>query len=171
MATLLAIAGCGGSRAVPIKAPEYSDHSVRTLTIAPSQDLFEKDSNKLGDAIGVELAKLGYSVVDENQATELLAKYDISPVHIFDPSALAALQKEGIDAVLWVSSATSSIGGPDMRHVTVRLTSTSTSKKIGEIDWHNAWGGMPGSPADYTMRKGVTAAAREIAEALAKLLG
>ncbi|MGA3400850.1 MAG: hypothetical protein ABSC95_16645 [Acetobacteraceae bacterium] len=170
-ATLLALAGCGGSKAVQIRAPDYADHSARTLAIAPVDDLFVNDDSQLADAIGVELAKRGYSVVDAKGTAALLAKYGISPVEVLAPKTLTALGKEGVDAVVSVSSEGSVMGGPGMRHAKARVTSTRTAKDIGEIDWNNSWGGMPGSPADYTMRKGPAGAAREIAEELAKLLG
>jgi hypothetical protein len=174
-AALLAVAGCGGSSVLQIKAPEYVEHSARSLAVAPSiafsDDLFGDDSTRLADAVGVELAKHGYSVIDAKGTMAVLAKYDIPPVDDLTPKALEFLGRNGVDAVLSVKSSSASMGGPGMRHVKATLTSTSTGKEIGEIDWNNSWGGMPGSPADYTMRKGPADAAREIADALAKLLG
>jgi hypothetical protein len=58
-----------------------------------------------------------------------------------------------------------------MRSVAVTVNSTRTSGMIGGINWKNSWGGMPGSPADMVMRKGLNEAAHEIAKALAKQLG
>jgi len=169
-AILLAATGCGGSKYEQIKAPDYADGSVRSLAIAPSDSLFG-DGSQLADAVGAELGKRGFTVVDTTGAAVLLSKYGISQVDVRAPEALAALGKEGVDAILSVSSTAATMGGPGMRHVKVRLISTRTSKEIGGIDWHNAWGGVPGSPADFTMRKGLADAAQEIAEALAKLLG
>lgn len=169
--TLLLLAGCGGSNTVQVKSPEYADHSVRTLAVlAPPDDLFDNKISQLADAIGVELARRSYSVVDAKAATALLAKDGISPASVLTPQALAALDKAGADAVLSVTSLPG-MGGPEMRHVKISITSTRTSKEIGSIQWNNSWGGMPESPADYVMRKGPAEAAPEIAEALARLLG
>lgn len=165
------VAGCGTSKVSQIKAPEYTDHSVRALVIAPSEESFLNDSSMLADAIGAELAKRGYSVVDTREATALLAKSNVTPADMLAPRGLAALGKESVDAVLSVSATGSSFGGSWMRQVKVKVTSTSTSRMIGEVDWTNSWGGMPGSPANAIMRKGLAEAAQEIAEALAKLLG
>jgi len=100
----------------------------------------------------------------------LLAKHGIPPVEGLTPKALKVLEKAGVDAVLSLKAMSAGIGGPNMRKVRARLTNTRNGKELGGIDWNNAWGGMPGSPADYAMRKNVTDAVREIAGALAKLL-
>jgi hypothetical protein len=110
-------------------------------------------------------------VVEARAVTALLANHKVNLAAVPAPQELAALREEGVEAVLSVSSTGSGIGGPRMRHVKVRVTSTRTSTMIGEIDWNNSWGGMPGSPADAIMRKGPAEAAPEIAEALTKLLG
>ena len=172
---LLLVAGCGASKSVETKAPDYVARSARTLAIAPTDelvnDLFGNNSNQLAEAIGGELIRRGYSVIDANGATSLLAKNGVSRAPVLNPQALAALAKDGVDAVVSVSAEASVIGGPPMRHVKTKVTSTRTQREIGTVEWHNAWGGMPGSPADYMSRKGMPAAAKEIADALAKLLG
>jgi hypothetical protein len=170
-ATVLAIAGCAGSKTVQTKTPEYTAHSARTLAIAPSNDLFVNDSAQLADTIGVELRKRGYSVVDTNGTTALLAKYNIAPVDGLAPQALTAFGKDGVDAIVSVNSKAADIGGPGMRYVKATVTSARTSKEIGVINWTNSWGGMPGSLADHMARKSPAAAAQEIADALANLLG
>ena len=172
MATLLALTGCGGSSTVETKAPGYVSHSAHTLAIAPPDDLFAKGDMQLANIIGEELTKRGYAVVDSTATMRVLANNRIASVDVLSPQAMAVMAKEGVDAVLSVTtSQAGGIGGPDMRHVNAKLTSTHTSGQIGEIVWNNSWGGMPGSPADYMMRKSSTDAARAIADALAKLLG
>jgi hypothetical protein len=170
-AVLLVVAGCAGSKIVETKAPDYIDHSVRTLAIAPPDDLFRSDGNQLIDAIAVELGKRGYSVIVPRDTGALLTKYNISPVDVLTQQALTAFGKDGADAVLSVSSKAADIGGPGMRYVKATVTSARTSKQIGVINWTNSWGGMPGSPADYVTRKGPDAAAQEVAAALVKILG
>ena len=163
--------GCGGTSVVQSKASDYADHSIRTLAIAPPSSLFANDSSQLADAVGAELAKHGYTVVDSMQTAAHLARLNIPPANVLGAPALAALEHEGIDAVFTVQSIGSVMGGPGMRHAKARVFSTHLSKQIAEVDWNNAWGGMPGSLADYTMRKGLEGASREIADDLAKLLG
>jgi hypothetical protein len=174
-ATLLLIAGCGGSKSVEVREPDYVDHSVRTLAISPSSDLvndlFGNVDTQLADAIGAQLAQRGYTVINAQATMAIVKKDGIPPADGLTPEALSAMGREGIDAALSVTSESSVMGGPAMRHVRAKLISTHTGKEVGEINWSNSWGGMPGSPADYTMRKGLDAAAKEIAEALAKLLG
>ena len=70
-----------------------------------------------------------------------------------------------------VKSTSASIGGPEMRHVMIDVTSTRTGGPIGHLQWNNAWSGMPGSMADYVQRDSLDTAAKEIADDLAKLLG
>lgn len=172
------VAGCGPSRVTQVEVGDYvAAHSVRTLGIASSGDLVatvtNTTTNVLADAIGAEMAKRGYSVVDSRAATEMLAKRNINAVDWLTPQGLAVLKESGVDALLSVSSTGSSVccqGGAQMRYVKVTLTNTSTSKMIGEINWNNSWAGMPGSIDDWIMRKGPAKAAPEIAKAVAEML-
>ncbi len=167
----LALTACAGSTAVQTRAPDYVGHSVRTVAMAPPDELFDTDTVKLTAGIGANLSKLGYTVIDSHATATLLAKNNVEPVNLLKPPGLTACKAAGIDAILTVNSAPADIGGPAMRYVNVTVTSTQTQQQIGEIRWRNAWAGMPGSPADYTVRKGADTAAQEIAENLAKLLG
>jgi hypothetical protein len=169
--SLLVLSACGASKTVQTRVADYVPHSARILAVAPADELLVKDSGKLADAIGVELSRRGYTVVNTKAAAEMLTKHGVSPVDVIAPQGLAAFGKEGVDAVLSVTSSSADIGGPGMRYVKAKMTSTRTSTEIGGIDWTNSWGGMPGSPADYMTRKSAAAAAVEIADALAQLLG
>ena len=51
-----------------------------------------------------------------------------------------------------------------MLQVKATLTIMRMSKPIGKITWHNAWGGMLGSLANYGMRKTPAPAWTEIAD-------
>jgi hypothetical protein len=168
---VFAIAGCGASKVGLIAAPKADAHRVQSLIVTPADGLFAQDNTMLAYAIGAELAKRGYTVVDTREATALLTKQNVNPADVLTPPGLATLRNGGIDAVLSVTSVGSPIGGSGMRNVAVTVNSTRTSGMIGGINWKNSWGGMPGSPADMVMRKGLNEAALEIAEALAKQLG
>lgn len=142
------------------------------IAVSPTQSpnsLIDSNS-ELADAIGAELAARGFVVLDIATTAARLKKYDLPPTYALTKQGLSTLRKENVDSVLAVSSTVSAIGGPSMRHVKARLTSTATTEEIGGVDWDNSWGGMPGSPADFTIRKDSTTAAKEIASELVKLL-
>jgi hypothetical protein len=54
--------------------------------------------------------------------------------------------------------------------VDVILTSTHDLKQFIKFTWNNAWGGMKGSIADYTMRKGRKAATKGVADEIVRRL-
>lgn len=168
-AIALTIAGCAGSSSVESTDPGFVEHSIRTLAVEPSDDLFADD--RLAQAIGVQLARRGYTVDDARQTVALLENDNVKSLDILTPGGLAVLRKNGVDAILSISAAPASMGGPPMRYVKVRILSAVTGKEIGTLDWKNSWAGMPGSIADYVNRKGVDSAAAEIADKLSKLLG
>lgn len=134
---------------------------VRTVTFAPSDGM-------LAYAIGKEMTKRGYVVVDTSEARALLTRVQLDTPSFLIPQGLAALKEGGIEAVISVSSTGARIEGMDSAIVIV--TSTSTLGTVGGVVWENGWGGMSGSLADVIMRKGVTEAAAEIARVLAEQL-
>jgi len=168
---ILALAGCGGSKIATVKG--NGARGGKTIAVSPPQspDSLINSGSELADAIGTELAARGFVVLDIAATAARLRKYDIPSGYALTKQGLSTLRKENVDSVLTVSSTATVAGGPSMRHVQARLTSTATAEEIGGVNWDNSWGGMPGSPADFTMRKDVATAAKEIASELVKLLG
>ncbi|MGA7713898.1 MAG: hypothetical protein WCA81_18540 [Rhizomicrobium sp.] len=168
---LLTAACAGSSTSQLVKSPDYTDHSVKSLVVVQADDSLAGENRQLADDLAAAMVKRGYSARNASEASILLTKYDLARANLFAPSALSALEKEGVDAVVSVDSRSASMGGPSMRHIVVSATSTHTQKQIGTFHWNNAWGGMPGSPADFMMRDSRTEAVEKIAESLAQLLG
>jgi len=128
-----------------------------TIALAPSGGV-------LADAIGIELFNRGYTVIDINQMSNLMVRYDLTEIEISKPNSLQTLKKAGIAAVLTVKS----VAGPDNKpqSASVRLNETENWEIIAGLSWQNGWGGKAGSIADRSMRKDIAGAAREIALAL-----
>jgi hypothetical protein len=54
--------------------------------------------------------------------------------------------------------------------VKVRISSTHDLEQFIRFTWHNAWGGMRGSIADWAMRKGRESSAEDIADEIVRRL-
>jgi hypothetical protein len=122
----------------------------------------------LADAIGVELANRGYTVIDTQETSALLVRFNASELEILSPRSLSGLRDQGIDGVLAVKAAFSRDDRP--QSASVRLNSTYTSQVLAGVSWQNGWGGGSGSIADRVMRKDIADAAREIVDSLVQRL-
>ena len=88
----------------------------------------------------------------------------MSEIEISDPRTLSVLRGQGVDAYLSVRVAAGPDGLP--QSASARMNSTQTGQVLQGVSWQNGWGGQSGSIMDRAMRKDVSAAAAEIADAL-----
>jgi len=135
--------------------------TVKSIAMAPGGAV-------LSEAVAIELANKGFTVIDSDSTTKLVARLGITEVELATPSGMSKLKSQGIDAFLAVKGLAANDGRPIS--CSARLNSTSDGKLIAGVSWQNGWGGGAGSIADRTMRKGLTEAAAEITEALAKTI-
>ncbi len=156
---LLALAGCASSKVSMAPAVIRASHPVQVIAMAPGGGL-------LADAVAVELSNRGYMVIDPAATSNLMVRINLSEVEVARPEGLMKLKDQGVDAYLTVRAAGSGDNRPDS--ASARLVSTHNNRLIAGVSWQNGWGGMEGSVADRTMRKGLSEAAIEIAEALGK---
>jgi hypothetical protein len=134
-------------------------HSVKVIA-------FASGGGVLADAVAVELANRGYTVIDPGTTNSLIARLGLTEIEVSQPSGLDKLKQQGIDAYLTIRAADGYDGAP--ASASARLTSTHNGQVIGGLTWQNGWGGAEGSPADRVMRSGLTQAAQQIAEGLTK---
>ena len=120
----------------------------------------------LADAVAVELANRGFTVIDPATTSNLLIRLNVTEIEVAQPEGLAKLNTQGIDAYLVVRAAGGSDGRPES--ASARMNSTQTGQVLAGVTWQNGWGGRAGSPADRVMRKNLSEAANEIASALAQ---
>lgn len=151
------LGGCASSSISSLPASTQAKHLVRTIAFAPGGGL-------LADAVSVELANHGFTVIDGATTSSMLVRLNLNEVEIARPEGLAKLKDQGIDAYLVVRAA----GGYDQnpQSASVRLNSTHNGQILAGLTWQNGWGGVAGSPADRIMRKGLAEAAAEIGNAL-----
>lgn len=158
VAGLSLITGCASSRisSLPVSSIGRTA-SIHVIALDP-------DGKLLCEAVGVELANKGYTIIDSAAMSKWLSSIGVGPGQMQQPNALSKMRAEGIHAVLVVKAA----GGYDMQpqSASVRLSSTQNGQTIAGLTWQNGYGGMAGSMADRMMRKGLTEAAAEIAAAL-----
>ena len=98
-----------------------------------------------------------------------MVRLNMNEVEVQRPENLSKFRAQGIDAFLSVRASGSYDGQP--QGASARVVSTDNGRLLAGVTWQNAWGGMAGSIADRTMRKGLNEAAVEIANALINSLG
>lgn len=158
-AVIVITTGCATSKMSSSPVASQVKHSVSVIALAPGGGL-------LTDAVGIELANLGFTIIDPSSTSSMMVRLNLNEIEITRPEGLAKLKDQGIDAFLIVRTA----GGYDQQPQSagVRMNSTHNGKLLAGITWQNGYGGMAGSPADRVMRKGLSEAAIEIATALSK---
>jgi len=164
-AALLAlfVAACGGTKisTLPAVSGNAGSTPIRTIALAPNGGL-------LADAVGVELANRGYTIIDAADTSSMMVRLNMNEVEVQKPENMQKFKSQGIDAFLSVRANGGYDGQP--QGASARVVSTDTGKLLAGVTWQNAWGGQAGSIADRTMRKGLNEAATEIAIALANAL-
>jgi hypothetical protein len=159
LARVMLSIGCASSQISSIPISAKPTHKVQAIAMAPGGGL-------LADAVAVELANRGLTVIDPSSTSNLLVRLNLTEIEVARPEGLAKLRDHGIDAYLVVRSAAGADGRPES--VSARMNSTYTGQVLAGVTWQNGWGGVAGSPADRTMRKNLVEAANEIANALAQ---
>lgn len=157
----LLLSACASSRVSNLSVSAAPPHRVQAIAIAPGGGL-------LADAVGVELANRGFTVIDPAVTSNLLVRLGLAEIEVAAPEGLSKLQGEGLDAYLVVRAAAGPDGLPES--ASARMNSTHTGQVLAGVTWQNGWGGMAGSMADRTMRSNLSEAANEIATALAERL-
>jgi len=146
--------GCASSRVTTVRGLIPKGINI---ALAPSGGI-------LAEAIGIELFNRGFTVIDTNEMSNLMMRYNLTEIEISKPQNLQTLKQAGIDAIMTVKS----VSGVDNKpqSASVRLNSTDTWEIIAGVSWENGWGGQAGSVLDRSKRKDITGAAEEIANAL-----
>jgi len=159
LASAILLAGCASSKVSSVSTTNQTKHSVKVIAFAPGGGL-------LADAVGVELANRGFTIIDSTTTSSMMVRLNLNEIEIARPEGLAKFKEQGIDAVLVVRAG----GGYDQQpqSASARMNSTSTGQVIAGVTWQNGFGGAAGSPADRLMRKGLHEAAVEISNALAE---
>ncbi|MXS76887.1 hypothetical protein ABF87_02720 [Nitrosomonas sp. JL21] len=149
--------GCASSKVsiAPVAPPVH--HAVKVIALAPGGGV-------LADAVGIELANRGFTIIDPSSTTNMLVRLNLNEVEIAKPEGLTKLREQGIDAYLVVRAA----GGYDQQpqSASSRMNSTHNGQLLAGVTWQNGFGGQAGSVADRVMRKGLSEAAIDIANAL-----
>jgi hypothetical protein len=151
------LVACASAKVSSLPVTTKVHVAVKVIALAP-------DGGLLADAVGVELANRGYTIIDTASMSKMMVRLGINEVEVQMPEGLSKLKAQGIDAWLSVRSAGGNDGAP--QSASARMNSTETGQIIAGVTWQNGWGGVSGSIADRTMRSGLTDAARQIADAL-----
>ncbi len=164
---LLAIplaAGCGGSKLVVTGSPVRPKEPVRLIATL-------SEANEFSQKLTEELSQQGYGILDQARTQSLLRKLDIENSDLVDEASLAELKGRRIDAIMKIVVEMTAARADLLDKVRVSVTGTGGGELLASLAWTNSWGGMPGSPADSSMRLPMTKAARKVALALTRQLG
>lgn len=158
IAAIVSLAGCVPPQ-LNIAAPPGGSEPIKTVALAPNGGV-------LADAIGLELLKFGFEVFDTAQVSSLMVRMNLTEMEVLEPQNLLRLKGQGIDCMLQVRA----VVGYDHRpqSATVKLVSTANGRLMAGATWQNGRGGEQGSMADQDARVDMAAAARQIAEGIAK---
>ena len=140
---------------VPLEKP------VRTIALMPSGGV-------LADAIGLELLRFGFNVIDTGKVSSLMIQANLTEIEITQPHNLSRLFTDGIDAVILVKSVAGYDGRP--QSASVKIVYTQTGQLIAGANWQNGRGGVQGSQADQNARADLAIAAQQIADSLGQAL-
>jgi hypothetical protein len=156
---LLLLGACSSSKISSTQLTDQSLQPVKVIAFMPGGGL-------IADAVGIELSNKGFIIVDSSSMSNMMIRLNLNEIEIVRPEGLAKLKTQGIDAVLSVRGAAAYDDQP--QSISARMNSTATGRVIAGVTWQNGYGCAPGSPCDRVMRKGLTDAANEIANALAQ---
>ena len=150
---LIALTGCfGRQRATISNSIQKSSSPVKTIAISPSSGMF-------GDAIGIELANRGFTVIDSGQAASLLVTIGMDKLQVYRPDRAKPIVDKGVDAILIVKTSNGYDNRPDS--ATVKLVNLKDGQIIVGANWQN---GKEGG------RNGIVNASKTIADSITKAL-
>jgi len=153
--------GCAGTKMSVPQTLRPLPEPVTAVALAPSGGV-------LADAIGTELFNQGIQVIDTQQMSNYMVRWNLDEIELLQPTNLATMRENGISAFLSVRT----VAGYDDKpqSASVRVVSTLNGELVAALTWQNGRGGAQGSPADAMMRKDVVGAAEEIGRSLVSQL-
>jgi len=159
--TSLMVTGCAAPQVNVVRSKAPLESPVHTIALMPSGGI-------LADAIGLELLRFGFNVIDTGKISGLMIRDNLNEIEITQPQNLSRLFSDGIDAVILVKSVAGYDGRP--QSASVKIVHTKTGQLLAGANWQNGRGGAQGSPADQGARVDLVVAAQQIANALGQSL-
>jgi len=153
--------GCSSPSIRVSRSPGVLPQQIKKIALLPSGGV-------LADAIGVELLRHGYEIIDTATITSMMARWNLTELELVEPQNIRKLADKNIDTILLVKA----VAGYDNRpeSASVKLVSTTSGQVIIGATWQNGKGGSRGSPADGIMRVNLSDAAQQIAEGIGRNL-
>jgi len=158
---VLACSACASSKITSITSQPTS-HKIQKLAVTIHGGV-------MAEALTRTLNKQGFNAVKLADFYRLLERINMKEVNPSDPSSLVKLyEAAGIDA--FVLSRTTSVaelsGHPNT--VTVTVYSTRDGRKLVDLEWKNAWAGLPNP--NHSIKEDIDVAAEKIVKELVKHL-
>jgi hypothetical protein len=124
LARVMLSIGCASSQISSIPISAKPTHKVQAIAMAPGGGL-------LADAVAVELANRGLTVIDPSLTSNLLVRLNLTEIEVARPEGLAKHRDHGIDAYLVVRSAAGADGRPES--ASARMNSTYTGQVLAGV--------------------------------------
>lgn len=159
--TCLMVTGCAAPQLNVVRSQTPLESPIRTIALMPSGGV-------LADAIGLELLRFGFNVIDTGKISGLMIRDNLNEIEVTQPQNLSRLYNDGIDAVILVRSVAGYDGRP--QSASVKIVHTKTGQLVAGVNWQNGRGGVQGSMADQDARVDLVVAAQQIANALGQSL-
>ena len=157
---LILISGCA--------FPEVRS-SLNPKALKPNARLGIASNTLLADAIGIELVKLGFTIVERGRLQALLEELKLSLSGITREEDFRRVGEIlNVDGLVFVASAVSPDFPSRVGSATIKIVEVQTGTLVGGVTYQNGRGGAPGSPADAGMKDSLPETARRIAEEIAK---
>jgi hypothetical protein len=156
------ISACGTGPKLKIsKRPIKLDKEIQTIALMPSGGI-------MADSIGIDLLNYGFDIIDTATTTSVMTRVNMTEIEYSKPQNMRKLNSEGIDSIMLVKTVAGYDNQPNS--ISVRIILTSNGKLLVGAVWQNGSGGQMGSPLDRARRSGITEAASNIANGIAKAL-
>lgn len=142
--------------------------SLNPNTTKPNPRIGIVSDNLLADAIGNELVRYGFTVIERSRLQAILDELKLS---------LSGILKEGdmrrvgeilnVDALMFVTVKTEPDFPSKIGSATIKMVDAQTGTLIGGVTYQNGRGGAPGSPADAGMKESLPESAERIGKEIA----
>lgn len=150
---------CAGTQVSEVRST--IEHQISVIGTAPV-------GGEIADSIASAFADsdaTSVQVLNTTETAALLKELNLSSSKALLEENLRLLRQRGLDAWLVLESQAHMVSS-DPGSIRLRLASTHAIDQEISFRWKNAWGGMPGSLADATMRRTRAQAAKELADEL-----
>ncbi len=146
--------------------------SLNPQALKPNPRLAVVSNSLLADAIGLELVRYGFTIVERSRLQAVLVELELSLSGITREEDFRKVGEIlNVDGLVFVGSTFEPHFPSKVGSAMIKIVDVRTGTLAGGVTYQNGRGGLPGSPADAGTRESLPETARRIAKAIAQGLG